>query len=93
MAQGFVGGPGYVFVGPTASLPFFNSAKTNIGGDLSLVGNMPGGKAFFLGTCEQHPVGRLQRGWEPLWNDIGGNQIPFDLSYQGEEGFIYLELT
>ncbi len=50
-------------------------------------------QAFYLGTCEQKPIISVQRHWKPAGNDIAGQTIGMDLSYQGQEGLITANLS
>ncbi len=49
--------------------------------------------AVFLGHGERGPRVRIRRGWEPIFNDLSGTQIPFDLLAEGAEGFVTIDLT
>lgn len=43
------------------------------------------GTPLYLGTTEGRPYEDDQPGWEELMNDVGGSQIPYDVSYQQGE--------
>lgn len=47
----------------------------------------------YLGTAERHPRQQIKAGWEPLFNDLGGQRVPFDILYEGEEAFLSADLT
>ena len=47
----------------------------------------------YLGTCEFSPRVQIDKVWVPLFNDLGGPAVPFDLSYAGKQAFIALDLT
>jgi hypothetical protein len=47
---------------------------------------------IYLGTCEDSPRVTLRPMTAPVLNSITGG-VPMDLSFQGEEGFIGLDLT
>lgn len=49
--------------------------------------------AMFLGTCERAPRISVKRSWTPVMNDIGGQQEPFDMMYQGQSGVVTAEMT
>jgi hypothetical protein len=48
---------------------------------------------LYLGTCEKKPKIVVRPSWSPAYNDLGGQKIPFDMSYQGTEGISLLNLT
>lgn len=43
-----------------------------------------GGTPVFFGTCEKAPVIELHPSYTHVYNDIGGQQTPFDSVYDGE---------
>lgn len=47
----------------------------------------------YVGTAERSPRIQTRKGWIPLFNDLGGPSIPFDMCYEGEESFISADLT
>lgn len=49
--------------------------------------------ALFLGTAEVNPKFRIQREFTPVFNDIGGRKVPFELIYEGQQAFIFSELN
>ncbi len=51
------------------------------------------GSPVFVGTGERAPMQRLMRGWEPVFNDIGGTADPFEELYEGQWCFILIRLT
>lgn len=53
----------------------------------------PGGAPSYLGTCEESPDIEIRPEFEPVRNDIGGVKVPFDMSYQGEDALIVLDLN
>jgi hypothetical protein len=42
------------------------------------------GPAFF-GTTERTPRIQIRPAWSPVYNDLGGSKVPFDMMYEGEE--------
>jgi hypothetical protein len=52
-----------------------------------------GGTPFFLGWGQRGPRISVRRGWEPVWCDLSGTQIPFDLMYEGQEAYVTIELS
>ena len=46
------------------------------------------GAPLYLGTTEHTPRIRVRPGWSPVFNDIAGGVIPYDMVYEGEEAFI-----
>ncbi len=57
------------------------------------IASVAGQNAQFLGTAEYAPRIEIRPGWEPVFNDLGGSKVPFDMSYQGEEGFTFAEIN
>lgn len=49
--------------------------------------------AQFLGTSEVAPKARLRRGYKPVFNDLGGQLMPLDRIYQGQEAQIVSALN
>lgn len=47
----------------------------------------------FLGTSEFSPYIDISPAFKPVFNDLGGRLIPFDKTFQGEEAFVYYNLT
>jgi hypothetical protein len=47
----------------------------------------------YLGTAERFPRMSIRTGWEPVFNDLGGQRVPFDLLYEGQEAFVSVDLT
>lgn len=39
----------------------------------------------FFGTTERTPRIQIRPAWSPVYNDLGGSKIPFDMMYEGEE--------
>lgn len=55
-----------------------------------------GSKKFgpdYIGTCEFSPRIQVDKVWVPLFNDLGGPIVPFDVSYAGKQAFIAADLT
>lgn len=46
-----------------------------------------------LGTGERGPRIRTQRHYAPVFNDLGGTRVPFDLVYESMEAFVTVRLT
>lgn len=58
------------------------------------VGTGTGGlDVAYLGTCENAPRVQLRPASKGVMNAISGTVVPHDKSFQGEEGFIGLDLT
>lgn len=55
--------------------------------------NTLNGQTLFIGTAERSPQIQIRKSWMPLFNDLGGPSIPFDMSYAGEEAFISADIT
>lgn len=69
-------------------------AQPYVTGPVSIWVQFPGvTQAAFLGTAERCPRMQVRAAWEPLFNDIGGQRIPFDVLFEGEEGYIFADLT
>lgn len=56
-------------------------------------GGLQGKTKAFLGHCEDAPQVQLRPASEPVFCSLGGVKVPFDKSFQSEEGFISLDLT
>lgn len=78
MAQLYTTGPALLYAGPTP---------------LTVAGGSPGAAASalaaarFLGTCESPPKIKIVPHYKPIFNDLRGDQVPFDKMYLGEEAF------
>lgn len=42
----------------------------------------------FLGTAEREPSIDIRPAFSPVLNDLGGQRVPFDMIYDGEEAFV-----
>lgn len=51
------------------------------------------GQPLYLGTGERAPWIEIKAEWEPLFNDLGGTKVPIDEAYEGEHGFVGVDLT
>lgn len=51
------------------------------------------GTPFYLGTAERTPKIQIRRAFSPVWNDLGGQLVPYDWCYEGQEGFVVADLT
>jgi len=51
------------------------------------------GSPRWLGTAERYPRVQRRAGWVPVFNDLGGQVIPIDTLFQGEDAFISVDLT
>lgn len=51
------------------------------------------GSAVFVGTGERAPKNRRVRGWSPVFNDLAGDQDPFEELYEGQWAFVIVRLT
>jgi len=60
---------------------------------LVYVGYLSSGTYSFLGTAQRPPRVRTRRGWVPVYNDLGGTQVPFDLLFAGQEAFIIADMN
>lgn len=59
-------------------------------------GESPDDNSFgpeYLGTAEFSPRIQIDKVWIPLFNDLGGPAVPFDLSYAGKQAFLAVDLT
>lgn len=81
-AQPYLTGAVHFFVGRT---------------DTDQTPNAAGGSQKFgpdyIGTCEFSPRIQIDKVWVPLFNDLGGPIVPFDVSYAGKQAFISADLT
>lgn len=50
----------------------------------------PGG---YLGTCENAPRWHIRPVFNNVMNDLGGVILPFDVQYEGHEGFVTARFT
>ncbi len=57
------------------------------------VGVGEGYSPLYLGTGERAPSIELLDEFEPVPNDIAGGKIPLDECYQGEHGFVTIDLN
>ncbi len=60
---------------------------------LLYVGVGPGRAPVFLGTTEHTPRIIKRKNYKPLFNDLAGQMIPYDKSFQGEDCLVISELT
>lgn len=51
------------------------------------------GPAMYLGTSEFSPYIEIDKQYVPLYNDLGGPAVPFDLCYAGKQAFVACDLT
>lgn len=51
------------------------------------------GSPQYLGTCERCPSITINRSYQPLMNDLGGQMVPFDRTDQDAEAVIRTDLT
>jgi len=78
MAKLYVTGPAHLFVGPT----IYSQGQLGLTGPLQ-----------YLGTAEYAPNIQIRAGYLPVHNDLGGSVVPFDSSFQGEEGFTFVDIN
>lgn len=52
-----------------------------------------GTTVLYLGTAQRPPKHRIRRGFVPVYNDISGTQVPFDLLYSSQEAFTIFDLN
>lgn len=57
------------------------------------VGIGPGQTPVYLGTAERSPRIQIRPSWSPVFNDIAGQKVPFDWSFDGEEGYVVYDFT
>ena len=81
-AQPYVTGAVHFFVGRTDTdqTPNAGSAGKKFGPE-------------YMGTCEFSPRIQVDKVWVPLFNDLGGPVVPFDVSYAGKQAFISADFT
>lgn len=82
MTQPYVTGAVHIFIGPMGK----QSKATNAQGG-------GGGSPRYLGTCEAYPTFAIRPAFTPLFNDITGPVIPYDMAFVGEEAFTSCNLT
>jgi hypothetical protein len=51
------------------------------------------GEVSYLGTSEFSPSLEIDKAYIPLFNDLGGPVVPFDLCYVGKQAFVAADLT
>lgn len=56
------------------------------------VGVGAGYSPVYLGTAERYPKIVLRPNYKPTFADQGG-EVPFDMSFQGEEGFVFADIS
>jgi hypothetical protein len=83
MAQAWVTGPAHIF------LSFYSSIA--VSGPAGVVTTLT--TPIYLGTTERVPRLRIRAGWTPVFNDLTGGVIPYDMLYEGEEAFITGDFT
>jgi hypothetical protein len=52
----------------------------------------PNKSPLYLGTAERYPKISIRPHFKPTFTDIGGD-VPFDMSFQGEEGFVSADIS
>lgn len=57
------------------------------------VGIGAGQSPVYLGTAERTPKIQIRPAWSPVFNDIAGQKIPYDWSFDGEEGYVVYPFT
>lgn len=69
-------------------------AKPYVRGPGFLFANVGGGgSAVFLGTAERSPRIQVRPHFSPVYNDLAGQSVPLDMSFDGEDGFVIADLT
>lgn len=68
-------------------------AKMFSSGPAIIFSEMSGGSVKQLGTCEGAPEIQIQGEFEPIYNDLGGTQLPIDRIWEGEEALVNMILT
>jgi hypothetical protein len=53
----------------------------------------PNASAEYFGTGERAPNIRIRRGWSPVFNDLSGTEVPFDMMYESQEAFVTVTMT
>lgn len=92
MAQLWTTGPAHFFVKlPAASL--LAGSSTAGGSGVTIGAGSTGSQARYLGTCRTKPKIFLRKGNKPVYNDIGGDVIPFDKLALGEDAIIVADLN
>lgn len=62
-------------------------------GPNSSSGGRSGGSAQFLGHSERGPAIQIRDSFSPVYVDLGGPKVPFDMIYDGEDAIVSCELT
>jgi hypothetical protein len=52
-----------------------------------------GSNAEYLGTSERGARVRWRRSYTDVWNDIGGQGVPFDKLYEGGDALVFFDLN
>jgi len=81
MAQPYCSGPVAAYVGP---------GSYSAGG---MPGPAGGGVAFLGHNQRRGPRISIRRAWEPVFSDISGTRIPYDLIYEGQEAYVTIEFS
>lgn len=58
-----------------------------------ILGVGPGNTPRFLGYCERMPSRQIRPQYSPLYVDIGGTMVPFDLVKQGADAIITCDVS
>lgn len=68
-------------------------AQPHCTGAVEIYAAGPSGGPLHIGTGERAPRRRMVRHFSPVMNDLGGSAVPFDVTYQGKEAFVFVRLT
>lgn len=83
MAGPYVTGPVNIYVSPNPA----NWNKSGSGTQSGIFGIYPSaGSILYLGTCDVPPRTILNPRWRQIFASIGGEQVPFDFCFEGEDG-------
>lgn len=56
-------------------------------------GPAQGGVVQYLGTCVEYPKVQIEQKYKDVQNDIGGDEVPFDAFFAGEEASLEMEIN
>lgn len=94
MANPYVTGPVHLYVAAPQGIGSSSSSSSSSSGSV-YTNNPPDplllaypSMIYYLGTCETAPKIVIDPKWKPLFADIGGDQVPFDFAYTGEDATV-----
>lgn len=93
MANIYVTGPVHVYVGVERDLvadddPYKADAHDYNSKVGDLIQDASSDEVYYLGTYETTPKIEIAARHKPVYADIGGDEVPFDYIYMGEDGFV-----